>query len=161
VSLPLTLAILDGQLIKVAGETYIVPLVSIIESAQVNAQLVKAVAGNPSVYLFRDEYIPIYSMRHLFTLPGTRKPIDETMVIVVESSGNKYALLVDDLLDQQQVVLKNLDSNYMAVEGISGATILGDGGVALIVDIKGLNGLKQKMSYKVVTKYDYTVEDVS
>lgn len=160
VSLPLTLAILDGQLIKVAGETYIVPLVSIIESAQVNSQLVKAVAGNPSVYLFRDEYIPIYSIRQLFALPGIRTQLDETMVIIVESNGHKYALLVDDLLDQQQVVLKNLDSNYMAVEGISGATILGDGGVALIVDIRGLNGLKQKMSYKV-TEFDYSVEGVA
>jgi two-component system chemotaxis sensor kinase CheA len=160
VSLPLTLAILDGQLIKVAGETYIVPLVSIIESAQVNGQLVKAVAGNPSVYLFRDEYIPIYSIRQLFSLPGIRTQLDETMVIIVESNGHKYALLVDDLLDQQQVVLKNLDSNYMAVEGISGATILGDGGVALIVDIRGLNGLKQKMSYKV-TEFDYSEKGVA
>jgi len=161
VSLPLTLAILDGQLIKVANETYIVPLVSIIESAQVNTQLVKAVAGNPSVYLFRDEYIPIYSVRQLFSLPGQRCDLDESMVIIVESNGNKYALLVDDLLDQQQVVLKSLDSNYMPVEGISGATILGDGGVALIVDIKGLNGLKQNMSYEVAASYDCSMEGVA
>jgi len=161
VSLPLTLAILDGQLIRVASETYIVPLISIIESAQLNHNNVKAVAGNPSLYCFRDEYIPIYSIRQLFSLPCSQSPLDETMVIIVESSGNKYALLVDDLLDQQQVVLKSLDSNYMAVEGISGATILGDGGVALIVDIKGLNALKQQMSCEISHAFEHTVESVA
>lgn len=89
VSLPLTLAILDGQLIRVASETYIVPLVSIIESAQINHNNVKAVAGNPSLYLFRDEYIPIYSIRQLFGLPLGQSPLDETMVIIVESNGHK------------------------------------------------------------------------
>lgn len=161
VSLPLTLAILDGQLIRVASETYIVPLVSIIESAQINRNNVKAVAGNPSLYLFRDEYIPIYSIRQLFGLPQGQSPLDESMVIIVESNGHKYALLVDDLLDQQQVVLKSLDSNYMAVEGISGATILGDGGVALIVDIKGLNVLKQQMSCDMSHPLDHNVESVA
>ncbi|WP_435273869.1 chemotaxis protein CheA [Psychrobium sp. nBUS_13] len=161
VSLPLTLAILDGQLIRVATETYIVPLISIIESAQLNHNNVKAVAGNPSLYCFRDEYIPIYSIRQLFSLPSSQSPLDETMVIIVESSGHKYALLVDDLLDQQQVVLKSLDSNYMPVEGISGATILGDGGVALIVDIKGLSALKQQMSCEISHAFEHTVESVA
>lgn len=161
VSLPLTLAILDGQLIRVASETYIVPLISIIESAQLNQNNVKAVAGNPSLYCFRDEYIPIYSIRQLFSLPSNQSPLDETMVIIVESSGNKYALLVDDLLDQQQVVLKSLDSNYMPVEGISGATILGDGRVALIVDIKGLNALKQQMSCEISHAFEHSVESVA
>ncbi|MCG7531833.1 chemotaxis protein CheA [Psychrobium sp. MM17-31] len=161
VSLPLTLAILDGQLIRVASETYIVPLVSIIESAQINHNNVKAVAGNPSLYLFRDEYIPIYSIRQLFGLPRSETPLDESMVIIVESNGHKYALLVDDLLDQQQVVLKSLDSNYMAVEGISGATILGDGGVALIVDIKGLNVLKQQMSCDMSHPLERNIESVA
>ena len=161
VSLPLTLAILDGQLITVAGATYIVPLISIIESAQVNQELVKAVAGNPSVYLFRDEYIPIYSVRSLFGSPKPCRQFDESMVIIVESSGNKYALLVDDLLDQQQVVLKSLDANYMSVTGISGATILGDGGVALIIDIKGLNILKQQMSFEVTASLETNIEGVA
>ncbi|OIQ47649.1 MAG: chemotaxis protein CheA [Gammaproteobacteria bacterium MedPE] len=161
VSLPLTLAILDGQLIRVASETYIVPLISIIESAQLNHNNVKAVAGNPSLYFFRDEYIPIYSIRQLFALPNSQSPLDESMMIMVESSGHKYALLVDDLLDQQQVVLKSLDSNYMAVEGISGATILGDGGVALIVDIKGLNALKQQMSCEISHPFEHTSESVA
>jgi len=161
VSLPLTLAILDGQLIRVASEIYIVPLVSIIESAQVNSKQVKAVAGNPSVYLFRDEYIPIYSIRELFSLPCNKHDYDESMVIIVESNGNKYALLVDDLLDQQQFVLKSIDANYMTVEGVSGATILGDGSVAFIIDIKGLNSLKLKNSHDDLHSPDYPVEVVA
>jgi len=161
VSLPLTLAILDGQLIRVASETYIVPLVSIIESAQVNNKQVKAVAGNPSVYLFRDEYIPIYSIRELFSLPCNKHDYDESMVIIVESNGNKYALLVDDLLDQQQFVLKSIDANYMTVEGVSGATILGDGSVAFIIDIKGLNNLKLKNTHDDLHNPQYPVEVVA
>ncbi|MDP2560147.1 chemotaxis protein CheA [Psychrobium sp. 1_MG-2023] len=146
VSLPLTLAILDGQLINVAGQIFIVPLVSIVESVQVNKSAVKAIAGQENLYLFRDEYLPIYNIRSLFSLPGKVSPADENMVIIVESNGNKYALVVDDLLEQQQVVLKSLESNYMAVEGISGATILGHGGVALIIDIKGVSSLNHKNS---------------
>ncbi|NRA62354.1 MAG: chemotaxis protein CheA [Psychrobium sp.] len=146
VMLPLTLAILDGQLINVAGETYIVPLVAIVESAVIEKTALKAIAGQQSLYLFREEYIPLYSVRELFSVPGERGEADEKMVIIAESSGNKYALVVDELLDQQQVVLKSLEANYKAVEGISGATILGNGGVALIVDIKGLISLKKRKS---------------
>ena len=147
VMLPLTLAILDGQLINVAGQTYIVPLVAIVESAVIEKTALKAIAGQQSLYLFREEYIPLYSVRDLFSVPGERGEADEKMVIIAESSGSKYALVVDELLDQQQVVLKSLEANYKAVEGISGATILGNGGVALIVDIKGLISLK-KRKYK-------------
>jgi len=144
VSLPLTLAILDGQLISVAGQTYIVPLVSIVESIQIQQAALKGIAGQQSLYLYREQYIPLYSIRTLFDLPDKTSEFDEGMIIIVESSGHKYALLVDELKDQQQVVLKSLESNYMAVEGISGATILGNGGVALIIDIKGLNNLKKQ-----------------
>ena len=141
VSLPLTLAILDGQLIKVATETYVVPLISIVESVQLSAAALNAIAGKQSLYLFRDEYIPLYNMRQLFALPGSKREHDEEMAIIVESGGSKFALVVDELLSQQQVVLKSLEANYMAVEGVSGATILGDGEVALIIDIKGLASL--------------------
>ncbi|NRA84577.1 MAG: chemotaxis protein CheA, partial [Gammaproteobacteria bacterium] len=143
VCLPLTLAILDGQLVRVANETYIVPLISIVESVQVAKDAIKAIAGNESLYLFRGEYIPLYNIRQLFALPDKAKEHDEGMVIIVENGGTKIAMVVDDLLSQQQVVLKSLESNYMVVEGVSGATILGDGEVALIVDIKGLVSLKQ------------------
>lgn len=144
VCLPLTLAILDGQLINVAGQTYIVPLVSIVESVQINKAAIKGIAGQQSLYCYRDQYIPLYNIRQIFSLPQETNPYADNMIIIVESSGNKYALVVDELLEQQQVVLKSLETNYMPVEGISGATILGHGGVALIIDIKGVHSLKQK-----------------
>jgi len=142
VCLPLTLAILDGQLVKIANETYIVPLIAIVESVQIAPEALKVIGGRESLYLFREEYIPLYNVRVLFDIPNKPSEQDEGMVIIVENGGSKFALIVDDLLSQQQVVLKSLEANYMAVEGISGATILGDGNVALIVDIKGLASLK-------------------
>jgi len=151
VSLPLTLAILDGQLISVAGQTYIVPLVSIVESIQIQKEALKAIAGEQSLYLYREQYIPLYSIRNLFSLSPKTSEYDEKMVIIVESSGNKYALVVDELKDQQQVVLKSLETNYMAVTGVSGATILGDGGVSLIIDIKGLAALKQQLPHNGIS----------
>lgn len=146
VCLPLTLAILDGQLISVAGQTYIVPLVSIVESAQINENAIKGIAGKQNLYLYREQYIPLYNIREIFSLPQKPSSLDDNMIVIVESSGSKYALVVDELLDQEQVVLKSLETNYLSVEGISGATILGHGGVALIIDIKGLHTLKQKHS---------------
>ena len=152
VCLPLTLAILDGQLVNVGGEIYIVPLISIVESVQVAKDAIKKLAGCDSLYLFRDEYIPLYNIRQLFTIPNTPKEHDEGMIIIIENGGGKFAMVVDELLSQQQVVLKSLERNYMSVEGISGATILGDGEVALIVDIKGLASLKLKKSRPVKTQ---------
>lgn len=143
ITLPLTLAILDGQLIKVANETYIVPLVSIIESTQIDQAYVKEVSGRPSVYLFRDEFVPIYSIKDLFSLTDNSESLNQEMIIIVENNGAKYALLVDELLEQEQFVLKSLEVNYMPVDGITGATILGDGNVALIIDIRGLIQLNQ------------------
>ncbi|WP_040852247.1 chemotaxis protein CheA [Thiorhodospira sibirica] len=138
IRLPLTLAILDGQLLQVGGETYIVPLVSIVESLQVRANLVKSVAEHNLMYRLRDEYIPILFLNELLGVPGTRAKLHEALLVVVETEGQKAALVVDDLLGQQQVVIKALETNYRRVEGLSGATILGDGSVALILDVAGL-----------------------
>ena len=157
VCLPLTLAILDGQLINVAGQTYIVPLISIVESMQINQNAIKGIAGQQSLYLYREQYIPLYSIRNIFALPQKPGPYDDNMIIIVESSGHKYALVVDELLDQEQVVLKSLETNYLPVEGISGATILGHGGVALIIDIKGLHTLKQKQQMVSPMSYGQVV----
>ena len=144
VHLPLTLAILDGQLVQVGSETYVVPLISIVESVQIAESQVNAIGGQASLYHFRDEYIPLLNVRRLFGLPGDIRTQDEKMMIIVENAGQKYGLVVDELLAQQQVVLKSLESNFMPVTGISGATILGDGSVALIIDIKGLDRLNQQ-----------------
>ena len=137
VRLPLTLSILDGQLIKVSDQVYVIPLTGIVESLLVDSACQRSVAGKPVLYSLRDEYIPTVGLQKLFSLPETSESSQKLMV-VVESDGEKTGLIVDDLLAQQQVVIKSLDTNYRKVEWISGATILGDGTVALILDIPSL-----------------------
>jgi two-component system chemotaxis sensor kinase CheA len=146
IRLPLTLAILDGQLVRVGEETYIVPLISIIESLQVKTDKVKTVSGKGEVYRLRDEYIPIVRLYHVFGITPENYDLTAGLLVVVEAEGEKVALFVDDLLGQQQVVIKSLETNFKKVDGVSGATILGDGTVALILDVQGMVGLFQRQS---------------
>ncbi|MBN4080502.1 chemotaxis protein CheA [Beggiatoa alba] len=138
IRLPLTLAILDGQLIRIGKETYIVPLISIIESLQINFSMVNGVTGAAEVYRLRDEYIPIVRLYQLFSIHSDTKNLAEGLLVVVENEGKKIAIFVDELLGQQQVVIKSLETNFKKVNGVSGATILGNGTVALILDINGV-----------------------
>jgi len=138
IRLPLTLAILDGQLVQVADETYIFPLVSIVESIQLEKKSLNNITGSQQVMQLRDEYIPIVRLDEVFNLTRPVSESDEEMLVVVESDNEKIGLVVDDLLGQQQVVIKSLEQNYRRVDGISGATILGDGTVALIIDISSI-----------------------
>jgi len=144
IRLPLTLAILDGQSVVVGDEVYIVPLVAIIESVQVDTSLVNGITGQAEVYRLRDEYIPIVKLHDIFNIKPLHDDMEEGLLVVVEAEGKKVALLVDDLLGQQQVVIKSLETNFKSVEGISGATILGDGTVALILDVTGLISISKK-----------------
>jgi len=144
IRLPLTLAILDGQLVGIGEETYILPVISIIESLQVKPECINAVAGNAEVYRLRDEYIPIVRLYQIFDIVPKSEVLNEGLLVVVEAEGKKIAIYVDDLLGQQQVVIKSLKTNFKKVEGLSGATILGDGTVALIIDIAELIDLYQK-----------------
>ncbi|HEY5601572.1 MAG TPA: chemotaxis protein CheW, partial [Gammaproteobacteria bacterium] len=144
IRLPLTLAILDGQLIRVGSETYIVPLVSIIESLQIRRENLNKVAGQAEVYKLRNEYIPFIRMHELFGIAAQSADLNGGLMVVVEGDGKRAGLVVDDLLAQQQVVIKSLETNYHRIEGLSGATILGDGTVALIVDVTGLINLSHK-----------------
>ncbi|MGD8569460.1 MAG: chemotaxis protein CheA [Gammaproteobacteria bacterium] len=144
IKLPLTLAILDGQLARVGNETYIIPLISIIESLQIKPDKLNRVAGKSEFYRLRDEYISILRMGELLGAHHHIQSLDDRLMIVVEGDGKKVGLIVDDLLAQQQVVIKSLESNYRQVKGISGATILGDGTVALIADIADLIGLSSQ-----------------
>ena len=144
IRLPLTLAILDGQLVRVGTETYIVPLVSIIESLQIKSEKVNIVAGHAEVYKLRDEYIPFIRLHDLFGLESDSSQLHGGLMVIVEGDGKRAGLVVDDLLAQQQVVIKSLETNFKRVEGLSGATILGDGTVALIVDVTGLINLSHK-----------------
>ncbi len=143
IRLPLTLAILDGQSVRVGKEIYIVPLIAIIESLQVDPEAVKSVTGAAQVYCLRDEYIPIVHLAEVFGVQAEARRLEDGLLVVVEGEGSKIALFVDDLLGQQQVVIKSLETNFRKVDGISGATILGDGTVALILDITGLIGLSR------------------
>jgi two-component system chemotaxis sensor kinase CheA len=138
VNLPLTLAILDGQLVKVGTETYIIPLISIVESLQIDNKLINRVSGDMVLYRLRDDNVPVLPIYKLFNLVTDCTEIDNALLVVVEADGQKVGLMVDDLLAQQQVVIKSLKDNYQQVAGISGATILGDGSVAMILDIPGM-----------------------
>jgi len=135
VRLPLTLAILDGQLIKLGQQTYIIPLVSIIESLQPDPTHINHVAGGVDVFRLRDDYIPIVKLWEVFGEEPESRELGESLLVVLEAGSEKVALVVDDLLGQQQVVIKSMETNYKKVEGLSGATILGDGTVSLILDI--------------------------
>lgn len=138
IRLPLTLAILDGQLIQVGEHVYIIPLVSIVESLQINKKQVNAIAGKAELYKLREDYLPIVRLYKTFDIAADNTELDGGLLVVVEGDGKKVGLLVDDLLGQQQVVIKSLETNYKKVDGLSGATILGDGTVALIVDVAGI-----------------------
>ena len=138
ITLPLTLAIIDGLSAAVGDECYIVPLVSIVESIQLPADAVRSVTGGGELFRFRGEYLPIVRLHQQFGCANARQNIEDGLVIVVEADGNQVGLYVDELIGQQQAVVKSLEANYRRVDGISGATILADGSVALIVDIAGL-----------------------
>ncbi|MBI3285993.1 MAG: chemotaxis protein CheA [Burkholderiales bacterium] len=138
ISLPLTLAILDGMSIKIGNEIYILPLGFVVESLQPAKQDVKDVNGKGRVVKVRDEYLPLVPLYQYFDIEPKFTAPSDGIVVIVEVDGKKAALFVDDLVGQQQVVVKNIESNYKKVTGISGATILGDGGVALILDVAAL-----------------------
>jgi two-component system chemotaxis sensor kinase CheA len=138
IRLPLTLAIVDGQSVGVGGENYIVPLVSIVESVQVKPGMVNLVAGKGEVLRLRDEYIPILRLHRVFGVAPRTLDLAQGLLVVVEGDGRRAGLFVDELLGQQQVVIKSLETNFRKVDGVAGATILGDGTVALILDVPGL-----------------------
>jgi two-component system chemotaxis sensor kinase CheA len=138
IRLPLTLAIMDGMSIKIADETYVLPLNYILESLQPKPSEVKTIAGRGQVVSVRGEYLPIVSVAEYFTIDAQATQPDKSILIIVESGGQKVALMVDELLGQQQFVVKNLEANYRKVEGLSGATIMGDGRVALILDVAAI-----------------------
>lgn len=135
IRLPLTLAILDGMSVRVGEEIYILPLNSVVESLQPQLGDVKSMAGSARLMQVRGEFLPLLSLRELFGVAGQDLPLDQGIVVIAEAEGRQVALIVDELVGQQQVVIKSLERNYRRVSGISGATILGDGRVALILDV--------------------------
>lgn len=138
ITLPLTLAIIDGLTAAVGEERYIVPLVSIVESVQLKAESVRSVVGGGELFRFRGEYLPVIRLHDAFGCDNAIHAIEQGLMVVVEGDGSRVGLFVDGLIGQQQAVVKSLEANYRRVQGVSGATILADGSVALIVDIAGL-----------------------
>jgi two-component system chemotaxis sensor kinase CheA len=146
IRLPLTLAILDGQTVTVGGENYIIPIISIIESLQIKPEMVSRVGGQGETFKLRDEYIPIIKLHEIFGFDSDEAVrLEDGLLVVVEAEGEHVGLFVDDLLGQQQVVIKSLEANYKKIEGFSGATILGDGSVALILDMPGILKLNKNL----------------
>ena len=136
--LPLTLAILDGLTVRVGDETFVFPLASVLESFQRQDGDVQTVKGDREVISLRGEFIPVVRLQRLMGGGAAAGSTGRTLLVLVESEGRRAAMAVDELLGQQQVVIKSLETHYRRVEGISGATILGDGRVALILDVSGL-----------------------
>jgi two-component system chemotaxis sensor kinase CheA len=148
IRLPLTLAIIEGMVVSVSGQPYILPVLSIVESIRPRAQDIKQVSGQGEVLFFRDEYLPLYRLYDwLDHAPVVTDPT-QGIVMVVEDNAGRRALMADDLLGQQQVVIKNLEDNFTKLDGISGATILAEGNVALILDIVGLYYHRQVVKEK-------------
>ena len=142
--LPLTLAILDGMSVKVSGEVFILPLNAVMESLQPREEDLHPLAGGERVLEVRGEYLPLVELWKIFDVDGANTEPTQGIVVILQSAGRRYALLVDQLIGQHQVVVKNLESNYRKVPGISAATILGDGSVALIVDVSALQGINRE-----------------
>jgi two-component system chemotaxis sensor kinase CheA len=138
VRLPLTLAIMDAMSVRVGNEVYILPLSAVVESFQVKSESVSTVGQGAQLVKVRDEYMPVIELEKVFQVPRFDPDKASDIMVVVEAEGSRVVILVDELLGQQQVVVKNLESNYRKVPNVSGATILGDGKVALILDTAAL-----------------------
>jgi two-component system, chemotaxis family, sensor kinase CheA len=138
IRLPLTLAILEGQVLRVGKEIYVASLVSIIETVQSTRENLSCVAGRTELFKHRADYLPIIRLHDLFGIEPDSRDIADGLLVVLEADGRRVAMLVDELLAQQQVVIKSLETNFKQVPGVAGATIHGDGTVALILDVPGL-----------------------
>jgi two-component system chemotaxis sensor kinase CheA len=138
IRLPLTLAILDGQLARVGEEVYVVPIVSIVETIQVKPEQVSSLSHRAQVLRLRDDYLPIVRLYELFGIVPEHTELKDGLLMIVEADGKRMGLFVDELMAQQQVVIKSLETNFRPVTGLAGATMLGDGRVALILDVPGV-----------------------
>ncbi|SFU28701.1 chemotaxis protein CheA [Xenorhabdus koppenhoeferi] len=142
--LPLTLAILDGMSVKVNGEVFILPLGAVVSSLQPQDEDIYPLAGDEKLLQVRGEYLPLLELYRILDIPNGETDPTKGIAVIVQSAGRRYALLVDKLVGQHQVVVKNIESNYRKVPGISAATIMGDGSVALIIDIPALQKLNHE-----------------
>ena len=144
--LPLTLAILDGMSVQVGEEIFVLPLNTVMESLQPAENALHRLTGGEQLLQVRGEYLPLVTLQQLFAIPTACETASAGIAVILQSAGTRYALLVDQLIGQHQVVVKNLELNYRKVAGISAATILGDGRVALILDVGALPAMSKKQA---------------
>ncbi|GKS59216.1 chemotaxis protein CheA [Nitrospira sp.] len=147
--LPLTLAIIDGMTVRVGNELYIIPLVSIVESIQPKTDTVRTIADQAELINVRGAYHPILRLHQAFNIDPEHTDLLESILVIVETEGERVAVMVDELVGQQQVVIKSLEKNFRKVPGVAGATILGDGTVGFILDIRGMLDLTRRSELKV------------
>jgi two-component system, chemotaxis family, sensor kinase CheA len=138
IRLPLTLAIVDGMGVSVGSQTFIIPLVNIIESMQPAEKDIKSLVGDDQLLLVRDQYWPILPLYKSMQIEPDFTEVHKGIAVLIETNKHKFALFVDALVGQQQVVIKSLEQHYKRVQGVAGATIMGDGSVALILDVESL-----------------------
>jgi len=139
--LPLTMAITDGMLVRVGGQRYIIPTVNIHMSLKPNPEDLHTVSGRGEMLKLRDELLPIFRLHRIFEVPNAVEKLEDGLLVIVDDGSGRYALLVDELLGQQQVVAKALGEGLGKIPGISGGAILGDGRVGLIIDTQGVAAL--------------------
>jgi len=149
--LPLTLAILDGMSVQSGDEIFILPLTHVTESMQPTLDQLHQISETEQVLHVRGEYLPLIALHEMFGIEGAQTELTRSIAVILQAEESRFALLVDHLVGQQQVVVKNLESNYRKIPGISAATILGDGSVALIVDVFAL--LRMTRTKHVVTEH--------
>jgi two-component system chemotaxis sensor kinase CheA len=141
--LPLTLAIIDGQLVRIGRYIYVVPLLSIVESVEIDPRRVSQYEHQSRLYQLRDDFIPMVNPATLLGA-GDGDNDQQKLMVVVEADRERVGLLVDELLAQQQVVVKSLEANYGRVEGLAGATVIGEGSVSLILDVAGITRMARE-----------------
>lgn len=140
IEVPMTLSIIDGQLVRIGDGLFVIPVLSIIESVQPDPANVETVAGGRTLYRFRGGVVPLLDLRETWDL-GTARELEESMIVIVERGRQYFGLCIDELLDHQSVVIKSLEENFRRVSGLAGATVLGDGSVALVLDVGSLGGM--------------------
>lgn len=146
IRLPLTLAIIDGVVVKVADEKYIIPTLSIVESTRANNDQLATVSGKGELFTLRGQLLPLFRLHRLFNLDGAKENPTEGLIVIISGDGGNCALLVDELIGKQQIVIKSLDKSFKSLEGVSGAAIMGDGKVALIIDPQRVTRLSHSMN---------------
>ncbi len=148
ISLPLTLAILDGMIVRIGSEHYIIPISSIIETLRPSSTQIRRVAEDNDMINVRGEYLSLYYLYELFHIEDAERNPLNALVVIVENGLNRYGVMVDELIGQQQVVIKSLEQNAESTVGISGATILGDGKVSLIIDVTAIENIELENNKK-------------